>query len=373
MAAIAEPIPTLPDPRRYAPEGGHPLLELAAVSEPDAERSLVRRVGELLIRHADDDVRRALSLAPSRQAYSRLWLALCAASEGVGHHEESVAATVFAMPLVIVTGARQAASVPGALSDVGALAEVLQRAGALGECRNFGLGNALCSLEALEQLPPGTLLDWRFPDPAAQGPRAVPPAPIAVRAGEEVHLRFLLGAAITPAAAPTVTETASHIGAWGMRFARALGAQIAVPGAELLAFPRPLMGVIRAAYHGRRAQLDVALNLFLSNAIKRMRAAAGEPSLVISVHESGMNGAELRVSMSAALDDTLLEGFRWPLHPLDDPNEIAAGIGQFAADCRLTEIRIIDTVLPEGGSAGGPLFVRAGDAALRPWRHPAID
>jgi hypothetical protein len=132
------------------------------------------------------------------------------------------------------------------------------------------------------------------------------------------------------------------------------------------------MGVLKAAYHGRRAQLEAALNLFLSNSIKRMRAAAGEPTLVVSVHESGTNGAELRVSMSAALDDTLLEGFRWPLHPLEDPNEIAKGVRQFAADCRLTEICVIDTVLPEGGSTGGPMFVRARDAALRPWHRLTI-
>lgn len=363
MAAIAESIPRLPDPRRYAPAGRHPLLELVAQSGPDAERNLVRGVHELLIRRADDEVQRALGLAPSRQMYDRLWQALCTASEGTGSQEEPVIATVFAMPLVIVTGARRAGTVPGTLSDVAQLADVLQRAGALGESRNFGLSNALCSLQALQQLPPSTILEWRVPDPAERGPRAIPPEPIAVRVGEEVHLRFLLGAAITPAAAPTVAETASHIGAWGMRFARALGSQLAVTGVDLLAFPRPPIGVVKAAYHGRRAQLDVAMNLFLSNAIKRARAAAGEPSLVISVHESGTNGAELRVSMSAALDDTLLEGFRWPLHPLDDPNEIAEGVRQFAADCRLVDVRVVDSVQPEGGSAGAPVFLRAGPIA----------
>jgi hypothetical protein len=369
MAVIAEPIPKLPDPRRYAPAGRHPLLELAAASGPDAERKLVLRVRELLVRHADDELRRAQSLAPSREAYASLWRAICAASDGAGCHEEAVVATIFAMPLVIVTGAREAASVSGVLSDVGALADVLRGAGALGESRNFGLSNALCSLQALQQLPPSTILDWRVPDPAERGPRAIPPEPIAVRAGEEVHLRFLLGAAITPAAAPTVAETASHIGAWGMRFARALGSQLAVGGTELLAFPRPPMGVLKAAYHGRRAQLEAALNLFLSNSIKRMRAAAGEPSLVMSVHESGINGAELRVSMSASLDDTLLEGFRWPLHPLEDPNDIAEGICQFAADCRLTDVRVVESVLPEGGAGGVAVFMRAGDAALRAWHR----
>jgi hypothetical protein len=337
------------------------MLDLVAESGPDVERNLVRVLTELLVRRADDDVRRALRLAPSREAYARLWSALCAASEGAGRQDEAVVATVFAMPLVIVTGARQSATAPGVLRDVSALADVLQRAGALGASRNFGLGSALCSLETLEELPPSTILSWRVPGATGEGPPAIAPEPIPVRPGEEVHLRFLLGAAITPAAAPTVAETASHVGAWGMRFARALGPQLAVAGTELLAIPRPPMGVLRAAYHGRRAQLEAALNLFMSNAIKRTRAAAGDPSLVISAHESGGGGAELRVSMSARLDETFLEGFRWPLHPLEDPNEIADGVRQFAADCRLTDVRCVEAVLPEGGTGGAAVFVRAGD------------
>jgi len=362
VTAPAENGASLPDPRRYPQDGRHPLLELAAASGKDAERALVQAMSDLLSRGADGEARRALSLAPDRQAYARLWRALCAASEGAGCPHEPVVANVFAMPLVIVTGAREAASAPGVLSDVAALADVLQRAGALGEGRNFGLGNALCSLDALQQLPPSTILKWRVPDSARPGPREIPPEPIAIRPGEEVHVRFLLGAAVAPAAAPGVAETASHIGSWGMRFARTLGSQLAVPGVELLAFPRPPMGVLKAAYHGRRAQLDVALNLFLSNAIKRMRAAAGEPTLVLSVHRCGTNGAELRASMSAVLDETLLEGFRWPLHPLDDPDEIAASVGQFAADCRLTDVRVVESVLPEGGVRRGAMFVRAGEA-----------
>jgi hypothetical protein len=145
-----------------------------------------------------------------------------------------------------------------------------------------------------------------------------------------------------------------------MPFTRALAGQLGAAGVELLPLPRPPCGVLKAAYAGRSAQLEAALNLFMSNAIKRLRAAAGEPALLISVHEAGDGGAELRVSLSSALDDTLLEGYRWPLHPLDDPNEIARNIRQLAADCRLTDIRLVEAVLPQGGN-GAPLFIRAGD------------
>ena len=348
----------LPDPWRYGPgDVRNRPLQLAAAADA-APLAAAMRV--LLEQRADEEIRRTLSLAPTREAYGRLWEALCAASAGAAAPGDAVIASVFAMPLVIVSGARHSAWLPGILSDVGALMDVLQRHGALGASRNVGFGNALCSLETLMQLPPSTIHGWSAPSSAAERASAIVPEPIPVRAGEEVHLRFLLGAAITPAAAPTVAETAAHIGAWGMPFTRALAAQIGVAGVELLTLPRPPCGVLKAGHAGRSAQLEVALNLFMSNAIKRLRAAAGEPALVISAHEAGASGAELRVSLSAALDDTLLEGYRWPLHPLDDPNEIARNVRQLAADCRLTDVRLVEAVLPEGGN-GSPLFVRATD------------
>ncbi|HZM47322.1 MAG TPA: hypothetical protein VFC14_21060 [Burkholderiales bacterium] len=352
-------IPKLPDPRRYARGGRHPLLDLAA--EVDAEIALVNAFRERLDRRADAEVRQALGLAPDRESYGRLWRALCAAVESAADLDEAIVTAVFAMPIVIVSGARLPASLPGALGDVDALADVLSRAGALGASRSFGFSNALCSLDTLERLAPSTVREWRMPGAQDVATRAVAPEAVPIRPGEEVHLRFLLGATVSPATAPSVTETAAHIGSWGMAFARALRGQLATPGVDLLALPRPPAGVLSATYRGRRAQLDVALDLFLSNAIRRMRAAAGEPSLVISVHEAGDGAAELRVSMSAALDDTLLEGFRWPLHPLDDLDELAGNVRQLAADCRLTDVRLVRSVLPVGGN-GSPLYIRAADA-----------
>jgi hypothetical protein len=334
--------------------------------EGATEGVLVDAVRERLDRRADADVRRALTLAPDRESYSRLWQALCVAVESGADLGDEVVTAVFAIPIVIVSGARRQAAVPGVLGDPDTLANVLAGAGALGENRNFGFGNALCSLETLERLLPSTVRDWRRPDARYAATRAIVPEAVAIRPGEEAHLRFLLGAAVTPAAAASVTETAAHIGTWGMQFARALGTQLATPDVELLALPRPPVGVLTATYRGRRAQLDVALNLFLSNAIKRMRAAAGEPSLVLSAHAGAGSAAEFRVSLSSALDDTLLEGFRWPLHPLDDLDDLVRDVQQLAADCRITDVRLVQSVLPAGGN-GSLLFVRAADtpAAVR--------
>src|SRR5262249_2689478 len=168
----------LPDPRRYAPAGGHPLADLAADSSPEAERELNAAVERLLAAHADAEVRGALSLASSPEAHGRLWDVLGGGGEGRAGRDEAVAAGTFALPLVIVSGARQSATVGGALADVATLAEVLRRAGALGASRNLGFSNALCSLETLQRLPPSTLPDWSAPDAPGSSPRPLAPQPI---------------------------------------------------------------------------------------------------------------------------------------------------------------------------------------------------
>ena len=161
---------------------------------------------------------------------------------------------------------------PGALPDIDALKALFAQHGVLGLTQNFGLGNALCSLDALERVSPGEVHAW-----AAGG---VTPnrqfAPCAVEVtepGEQVHLRFLAGACIVPALAPSFAETATGIGTWGMPVARALGAQLRQPGVDVLVMPRPPCDLLRAAHAGRTAQLEAAWNLCASNALRQIGRA----------------------------------------------------------------------------------------------------
>src|SRR5688572_8900952 len=95
----------LPDPRRYRQGASHPLLNLGGESE------LRRAMDGLLAAHRDAEIKHALGAAPSRDVYSRLWNALCQATEAPAAPGESVVTRVFAIPVVIVSGARQAVSV----------------------------------------------------------------------------------------------------------------------------------------------------------------------------------------------------------------------------------------------------------------------
>jgi hypothetical protein len=334
------------EPCRYGTaDASHALLQLA---ENDDDRDLLTAaLRDRAAAGEDAQIAEALAAAPSRILYRRLWQALCAALE---HPlaEESVGVRVFAIPWAIVCTSDAAATLPGVLPDVGALAGVLEAGGVFGGSRNLGLGSALVSIETLERLRPSEVLRMSS-TPAL---RDLAPAPIAVtRAVEEVHVRFVLGAAIAPAHAPDIVETGANVGKWGTAALRAMAAQLGLAGVQILPLPRPPAGLMTAASQGRRAGIETAFNLFVSNTVRRFRSAVGDPNVTLSSHACG----EIRITLHTPFDDTL-EGFRWPLHPADDLEEVERTITAMLWECRLAQPHVVPGVLPDRTSTGAVLY-----------------
>ena len=364
-------MPSLPDPRVWSCFRDARLAALVerAVGVEDASRgALLTWVIDRFDAGREDEIRAALREAPSHAAYRALWRAVRAAVEsgGADRAAAAVAVQLFAIPIVFVAAAPRGAVVSGAVPDVEALRALLERHGAIGATRNFGIGNALCSREALERLP--WRLAYRWTHEWAGPPRELTASELRIEPGRErVYLRFLVGAGVTPTAAPSFLETASNIAAWGLPLAQALVRQMAQPGFDILAIPRPPRGLVAAAQAGRCAELETAFDLFTSNTVRHFRMLVGDPAVVISAHRGDDGGAELRVSLSSPLDDTLLEGFRWPLDPLDDLERIAASITALLAECRLSNVWSAPGVLPEYVS--GRLFLRSNEGNLPRIRH----
>lgn len=336
----------LPEPRRY---GGAALANARHASSCGGlDEASADDIANLLEAGDGDAICSLRRQAPSAGAYRALWERVCRAVDMPRREAaDAVATRVFALPLIFITAAPAPQAVRDALPDIAAVEAVLARHGALGPTRNFGLSNALVPLDAIERLSPVTVYRWQHAAPGA-GARELEARGIEVsRSPEQVSLRFLVGAGIASAEAPALDGTAATIGAWGMPLARELGRQLAAPGLDLLAIPRPPTSILRAAHAGRRAQLESAFHLFASNTVRKFRAASGEPAVVLSVHQLDGGGAEVRVSLSSRLDDTALEGFRWPLDPLDDLAEIEDVIVRYFAECRVDAALAIETVLPD--------------------------
>lgn len=344
---------SLTDPRHYGPgDPGSPLLALAQ----DARnlRELVVAMRALAAEERDVEIDGLLAAAASQSVYSLLWQALCAAVEKPDAGDEGVTTRVFAMPWIIVCGGGTAATLPCVLPDVGEVARVLEANGVFGASRNLGLGNALCSIESLEALRPSEAFAWSH----APGTRDLPPAPIHVTRGvEEVHVRFLVGAAIAPAHLPGIVETGANVGQWGTAALRAMAAQLSGAGVQVLPMPRPPSGLYTAAFSGRRAGIEAAFNLFMSNAVRRIRMAVGDPSVTLSSH----SGGELRVTLWTPFDDGLVEGFRWPLHPADDFADVERTLSAMILECGLPEPHYAPGILPDHSRTGAVLFPTSQD------------
>ena len=150
-----------------------------------------------------------------------------------------------------------------------------------------------------------------------------------------------------------------------MPVTRALAAQLNHAGVEVLPLVRPPFDLLRAAHAGRVAQLDAAFNLCVSNAVRRFRSATGDPVVVISAHDD----AEIRVSLSSLFDDTLIEGFRWPLHPLDDIERIIESVTGLLEECRVGTVHFAGMVLPALNAQGQAWFASVRDAQVTGLGH----
>jgi hypothetical protein len=239
---------------------------------------------------------------------------------------------VFAIPVVIVAGVERAtgkATLSGVFDDPAALAAILQEHGAIAGNRTLALSNALVGSEAIDVRRLPEILAWRQLPAHADGtllpPRMLEPSPLALAAGAEaVHLRFVVGTALARPGAELLADTT--VGKWALPFTKALSGQIGLAQTPVLALPRAPLHLLPAVQQGRAAQREVSAQLFASNAIRRMRAAVGEPSAVISAHRAAdaPGGGELRLSLSSPFEPRDAEGFRCPLYLLDRPGDVAA-------------------------------------------------
>lgn len=374
----------VPDPR---------VFPSAGAATPDAARlyaladaSLAAETGQradaldlgirsaLLQRLSGDGAALAAVFAgsPTVAVTRHLWRQLDAAwREAALEIEAGLAVTVFALPLVVVTGLEGTSgegTLPGILDDPGQLAAILREHGALAGNRTFALANALVGADAIDIARLPEILAWqRLPDSlasrAALPARVLAPAPLMVAAGREgVHLRFLVGSALARPGADLLAD--ATVGKWGAPFTQALGRQLGAGQVPVLALPRAPQRLLPAVRQGRAAQRDVGAQIFASNAIRKLRASVGEPTAVISAHRApdAPGGGELRLSLSSPFEPRDAEGLRCPLYPLDRVGDVVTMLTDLLRDCRVTDIRMIDGVHADRDAGTGLTLLFKPDA-----------
>ncbi len=368
MHAIADPRPFpphagpsaefFPDWQRWAEQS----QQAATGQEREAADSRMRAAMIDALRSGQADaIETTFKAAATAAVYRHLWRALGAAfREVAAGADERLVAHGFALPVVVVAAAASAMELPGVLGDAVRIVNLLQAHGALAGNRNFGIANVLAGADALGLGALPRWLAWRRASDHFPIVPDVRPSPIAMAAGQEgAHLRFLVGTALAAPRALLLVEQST--GAWGMPLAQELSGQLATDGVQLLALPRAPADPLDALRHGRLAQREVALQLFASSAIRKLRADFGEPSAVISAHRTDAGG-ELRLSLSSPFGERDAEGFRCPLYPFDNLEVVLNTIVDLLRACRIREIKSLAQVHPDRDPETGSTLLFRADA-----------
>jgi hypothetical protein len=347
-------MPSLPDPRPASSlPADHPLASVVAMLCDPAwagdrvrgHAGAARAVARLLLRGEDEAVTSALAGVPPGAPSRALAAAVDAAINGVVGEDidAPLLARVFLLPVLLVTAGRAPVTVRGVVPEMAAITRLMKNAGALGPVESFGLSNALADLQAAADIAPGRLFRTVRSLGEAAGADLLPPGDLQVDSAEEcVHLRFLAGASVTPAAMPTFLETAGQVGRWGMAVSQELARQLGEEGLSLLALPRAPRPWYAALAEGAFHAGELRFNLFASAAIRRLRGEHGEPWAEVSAREDG----SVRVDLFSPLEPEARHAHAWPLARTDDVATVEASIRDLLADCRIATVDVRPEVLP---------------------------
>lgn len=359
------------DPRRFAAsqQGVHADWYALARTSLAADTAHVRdhadaALGDALGRalaHDAADVETAVDRAPSAFIARHLWRIADSVWRACAG-DDALAITPFALPVVIITGARDGTPGTGRLSavlpDVHAVAQCLRQGDALRGNQMLALADVLVSASALaiSALPRWARLREIAGD-VHDVAREFTPADIMLTPGESVHVRYMVGSAMAARGVDLLRESA--VGRWGATVTRELVRQLASTQASVLALPRAPQTPLVARHEGLVAQREVSAQLFASNAIRAARASTGEPVAVISSHRApdAPGGGELRLSISSLLEPRDAQGFRCPIYPIEPVSAPLSMLLDLLHDCRVTDTRLVAGVHPDN-AAGMPLFFK---------------
>ena len=361
----------IPDPRTFpAPEAAsararelHRLAEAGLGAETgiaaDAlDGELAVRLGARVDAGDGDSLAEALASSPSAAIHRHLWRAIVREVErprGAG-----LDAVLFALPVVVVVAAEGDAerTIDAVVERPADLEAILAGHGGLGGNRRFALAGALCGADTIDVAAiPRLMRESRLPaDGGPLPPLDVAPLPIvAAPGGERIHLRFLVGSALAPSVSAVAGGAGAGTGKWGIPFTQALSRALGRPGVAIAALPRAPQSLPSAVATGRSVQREASAALFVSNAIRRLRASVGEPAAVVSAHRvpGAATGGELRLSISSPLDPRDAEGFRCPLLPLDRVADVATMLTELLRECRVADVRVLSGVHGDRDPATG--------------------
>ena len=244
----------------------------------------------------------------------------------------------FVMPVIFVVGGAGGGALSGVIREPDELRYFFEGKGILGHCKNFSLCPVLVDIDALKAIDLKNLLVvGEDLSQISASLKNFDPADIAVDPKrEQAHLRFICGIAISGADSPSFIESAGNVGIWGIEFSQLLVNQFKLEGVTVLGIPRSPKALVSGIVEGYRCLREIALQLFLSNALKTSRLKTGEPDVDINL----VDQQQIAIRLSSAFDDTFNQEFSLPVAPYESQSEILEFVCKFLEDVGLINYKL---------------------------------
>ena len=348
----------LPDPRTRQPLANTAALPDSLqswVANPSTQAIPVNALEDLLFAGQDEQLQQVLAALPVT-ARRDAWKAVAGLADGTEAvaREDGKLVRFFAIPLVIVAGARQPHTIPSLIPNPLEMRALLVEHGVMDSSNHVWMSGELVDLAGLSAIP---LSKWYqaalATTLATQGfPFELPASPVAVDSRERVQLRFIVGIVVEDESRQRAIVGAP-VGKWGMALSQLLQQQWQTEGLTLFVMPRALSGLVAGQNDARFTCLEVAFQLFASAIIRRAREGVGDPAAVVSMHEN----AEIRVTIGSRLQPEVSERFVWPLDELDQIESVLHMMQIFFEECQVTDVTVVEQILPDRNADGSPLFL----------------
>ncbi len=337
---------TLPDTRPYPAEpvkndlllyAGQIAAAAGGAQRKLSEESLQAAIHGMFEQNHYLGLSVAMSMAPDAATYQALLNGL----DQVLHAKTDSECQWFALPVVVVAGSNQ----PATLSTHTPIAELTACLANYPHTRILTQAVWLPELIRAEDLAEVKAGDWfaakQNAEAAAAFAATLPARALNVEAGQSVHVLYALGygdATLSSALGNNLKDAALPLmQVWQQALAQ--------PGLTLFTNPLTPNTPLAAIAEGSHMRLRMALDVFAANAIRAIRLQSPRVGVVMAAQQGGKLLFGFNATDSAF--EVQPQVFSWPLSPVERIETVQQNFLDLLVECQVENIRLLHDPLPE--------------------------
>lgn len=302
-----------------------------------ARESLNAKIHEMMAQNFYLSLSVAMSMAPDAESYRALMDALDDVLQAKNENEVQW----FALPVIVVSGAKQASQLKSETPEA-RLKACLENHPTF---RNLSQATWLPQLLCAEDFARIKADKWyaakQSPEAAAEFAASLPHRQLAIPKDQSVHTLYALGYGD----ARLIASLGQNLQEVALPLMQVWQEHLTENGLTLFTNPLPPQTPTSALAEASHLRLRMALDVFSANAIRAVRLQSPRVGVVMAAEEGG----KLLFGFNATDQAFALQQqvFVWPLSPRDNIGVIQQNFLDLMVDCHVEHIRLLHDILPE--------------------------